>query len=931
MKKFKNLIRKASVLTIFTLFMIGAFSTSINSSEIVKLNKTKLNFENVKFLEKLDEIVVLLEDPDTWWDSDWSYRKMITIDHDSVDGNLNNFPVLISVTDGDIAEKAQCDGNDIAFTDINDIQLDHEVEYYDDTTGELICWVNIGSLSSTEDIIIYIYYGNDECGSQENIEGVWNSNYVLVQHLEETSGTHYDSTSNDNDGTQNGGVDQDASGIVDGADSFDGSDDYVDVPDDTSLNFGTNDFTVEGWINTPSLTNGYSRIVCKQTSTTEGYCFYIRQTDGALRFNRGGSYGSPDTPIDVVDGEWHHVAVVLDGSNVYFYVDGVLDGILNLNTNDVSTTTDFAIGGDSGGGDYPFQGSLDEIRLSNIARSSEWISTTYNTINAPDDFFSFGEEEVYPPNYRPNITSPDPANNSIEIDVGLGELSVTIEDPEGDSFDWTIDTSPDVGSASGTDESNGTKTCDLEVLDYGTTYTWTVTATDSDGSEETATEIYSFTTIVNESTIIFNPDPVDGFVGVTVLIDELTVTIQDPEGDNFDWDIYTSPYIGSASGTDESNGTKVCDISGLDYDTTYTWMVSAMDTDGSGELVQEVYTFTTEIYNEPPNTPSEPDGPTDLEIGEYGEFCTEATDPDGNHIQYKFDWGDGSYSDWSDLVDSGEEYCTENAWGLSGEYEVRVQVRDEHGKYSDWSDPLTVEVTGENNPPDIPNKPIGVPSLHVGEVGQYCTSAIDPDENMVQYKFDWGDGNFSDWTDLVESGVIDCMNYSWINPGTYNVTAIVRDEYTALSENWSEIKTVTVLPAVQDLDCVGQLSWPGVKAAAKVTGTFSVKNVGQPLSKLDWEIVDWPDWGEWEFNPISGENLTPEGDSIEVQVTVTAPNETTTKFDGKIRIENKEDSNDYCRIDVSLTTPRNQNFHSNLLIQIIKRLFCIFPFIQQFF
>ena len=88
------------------------------------------------------------------------------------------------------------------------------------------------------DTIIYMYYGNSTCASQQNPSGVWDGDYVLVQHLSETSGVHYDSTTYDNDGTPQGGVIQNIDGKLDGADSFDNTNDLISVPDGDSLSFG---------------------------------------------------------------------------------------------------------------------------------------------------------------------------------------------------------------------------------------------------------------------------------------------------------------------------------------------------------------------------------------------------------------------------------------------------------------------------------------------------------------------------------------------------------------------------------------------------------------------------------------------------------------------------------------------------------------------
>ena len=82
------------------------------------------------------------------FDEGWSFRKKITIDHDLVEGNLSDFPVLVSVVDSDLKNKAQVDGDDLLFMDGSGVanKLFHEIEYYNEDSGELIAWVKLDYL-----------------------------------------------------------------------------------------------------------------------------------------------------------------------------------------------------------------------------------------------------------------------------------------------------------------------------------------------------------------------------------------------------------------------------------------------------------------------------------------------------------------------------------------------------------------------------------------------------------------------------------------------------------------------------------------------------------------------------------------------------------------------------------------------------------------
>jgi len=108
-----------------------------------------------------------------------------------------------------------------------------------------------------------------------------------------------------------------------------------------------------------------------------------------------------------------------------------------------------------------------------------------------------------------------------------------------------------------------------------------------------------------------------------------------------------------------------------------------------------------------------------------------------------------------------------------------------------------------------------------------------------------------------------------------------------------------------DLVCNGSLNWIDIQPGSTVTGNFSVKNIGDPGSKLNWEVTEWPSWGTWTFNPSSGGNLPKDGTTI-VQVTAVAPNQQYYQFNGHIKIVNIDNAADYEIIPVSLATPLNQ-------------------------
>jgi len=124
----------------------------------------------------------------------------------------------------------------------------------------------------------------------------------------------------------------------------------------------------------------------------------------------------------------------------------------------------------------------------------------------------------------------------------------------------------------------------------------------------------------------------------------------------------------------------------------------------------------------------------------------------------------------------------------------------------------------------------------------------------------------------------------------------------SITENTTHDFVLTSLDPIPDLDCEGDLYFEDVEPGATVTGSFTVENIGEPESLLDWEIESYPDWGTWTFNPDSGTDLKPEDGWITVDVEVICPEENFEPY-GCIKIVNSEDPDDFCTIEIVLQWP----------------------------
>jgi len=107
---------------------------------------------------------------------------------------------------------------------------------------------------------------------------------------------------------------------------------------------------------------------------------------------------------------------------------------------------------------------------------------------------------------------------------------------------------------------------------------------------------------------------------------------------------------------------------------------------------------------------------------------------------------------------------------------------------------------------------------------------------------------------------------------------------------------------IPDLDCEGGLYWDGMdlEPGDVLTGVFTVGNIGEPNSELDWRIMSCPFWGTWTFSPDGMEDLTPEDGWVTVEVELEIAIELNETIGGEIGIQNVDNESDICYIDIQI-------------------------------
>jgi len=194
--------------------------------------------------------------------------------------------------------------------------------------------------------------------------------------------------------------------------------------------------------------------------------------------------------------------------------------------------------------------------------------------------------------------------------------------------------------------------------------------------------------------------------------------------------------------------------------------------------------------------------------------------------------------------------------------------------------------------------------------------SYDYDDNITSYLWDFGDGSYG-------SGMMITHDY--------NVSGDIFITLTVVNEDGIQDDTtqkIWIVP-IPDVDCTGSLTWTEIEPGSTIHGSFTIENIGEPKSCLNWEVQSWPEWGTFSFNPIYGYNLTPENGSITVNVTVSVPLEENSEFNGNVTIVNSENNSDYELIPIYLTTPCHIHWTvGEILHALMERFPHTFPILR---
>ncbi len=314
---------------------------------------------------------------------DWNRRLKLTI-LNGLSTAQSNFPVLVKLNASRIDySHFKASGEDLVCVDANNSSLlSYEVEHWD-PDGDSFIWVKIPSISASSNTgHFWMYYDNPSATSSADPAGVWSNGFVGVWHLSDLE----DSTSSALSATDHSTTSE--PGLIGMARGFSGTS-YLDLGNPSVVPAGTEARTLCAWGKPHSDSVGQSHLVSYGQNSAQR-AFQLAR-DGVM------AVGDFRSTLKLLPhqqsfwpNEWTHICLTFNGSSASLYANG---GLLRTQSDIASWTLTrelFFIGRAIGGGNY-WNGLIDDVRLSNVARSADWIRMEY--LSGKDKLLHYGATE----------------------------------------------------------------------------------------------------------------------------------------------------------------------------------------------------------------------------------------------------------------------------------------------------------------------------------------------------------------------------------------------------------------------------------------------------------------------------------------------------------------------------------------------------------
>jgi biopolymer transport protein ExbB len=308
-----------------------------------------------------------------WWKEEWTQRKQISINTTAAGANtqaaLNDVPVLVRLHSGNFPQFLSLSDNaaDFRFVDGDDLTpLKYHVERFDAVSEMAYVWVKVPIVNPQADKgTIYLYFGNPAAPRAEDPGATFDASTVAAFHFNEATGLPNDSTAF-HTAILSGKVFPVPASVIGSGATLSGTEPLViGAAPQVQLNPETG-WTFETWLRL----NGAPAepVYLLDMKSEDGGRLSVTISSTGLSARVGDDQINSTATLPAA--QWHHVSLVVMRDGAQLFVDGNSAGAAQFTPKAVAGP--IYIGGSAEGSGL-LAADLDELRISNIARSADWV------------------------------------------------------------------------------------------------------------------------------------------------------------------------------------------------------------------------------------------------------------------------------------------------------------------------------------------------------------------------------------------------------------------------------------------------------------------------------------------------------------------------------------------------------------------------------
>jgi len=324
-----------------------------------------------------------------WWNTDWSYRKAITLNTSDTGAATREAvaPALIAIrlnTGNFSFLDTKPDGSDLRFIASDDkTPLKHHIERFDPTNELAVIWVQVPRISgASTGESIWMYFGAEKAPAADDPKGSFDTPQLLTLHLSDTAGSPRDATAYGHHASESGAK-LGAAGVLAGAASFDGAS-RIFVPAVPSLAVSAESgATITAWVKATILAGEATVLALGDPARAQ---LVLALLDGRplARLVVAGKTVEARAGALLAAGNWAHLAVIHGNGRLVLVVDGREAASVPAPASALAGPVVIGSG---------LRGELDEVTLAAVARPLDAVRLAFAGQGAAASLLAFGEAQ----------------------------------------------------------------------------------------------------------------------------------------------------------------------------------------------------------------------------------------------------------------------------------------------------------------------------------------------------------------------------------------------------------------------------------------------------------------------------------------------------------------------------------------------------------